>query len=202
MDTKNSKIQRIIKLTKKHGFIRIRDVKAAGLHPEYIRRLVKADKLVRDGRGLYRLEGMEVSENHSLAEAAKRVPNGIICLLSALRFHDFTTQLPREVWVAIDVKARVPKQSGISLRIIRSSGNALTKGIEEHMIEGVKIRVYSPAKTVADCFKFRNKIGLDVAIEALRECRRGRKATMNEIHKYATICRVANVMRPYMEMLT
>lgn len=201
MTIKKTNAERILKLAKKLEFIQVRDLRAAGLHPEYLRRLVNAGKLVRDGRGLYRLQGGKISEKHSLAEAAKRVPNCVICLLSALRFHDFTTQLPREVWIAIDVKARAPKQSGVSLRVVRSSGDALTKGIEEHIVEGVKIKVYCAAKTVADCFKFRNKVGLDVAVEALRECRRGRLATLAEIQTYAKICRVANVMRPYIEML-
>lgn len=201
MGIRHSKTEQVLKLAKKLGFLRICDVKAAGIHPEYIRRLVKAGKLVRVGRGLYRLEGGKVSEHHSLAEAAKRVPNGVICLLSALRFHDFTTQLPHQVWVAIDVKARMPKVNGFPLRGVRFSGDALNKGIEEHMIEGVKVRICSPAKTVADCFKFRNKIGLDVAVEALRECWRQRLATMDDLWRFAKICRVANVMRPYMESL-
>ncbi|MBU0727640.1 MAG: type IV toxin-antitoxin system AbiEi family antitoxin domain-containing protein [Pseudomonadota bacterium] len=197
----SKKKKKVLNLAKKKGFLRVRDVKAAKLHPEYIRRLVKTGKLIREGRGLYRLKEADITEHHSLAEVAKRVPNGVICLLSALRFHNITTQLPHQVWIAIDVKARVPKSDELSIRVFRFSGDALRKGIEVHTIEGVKVCIYSPAKTVADCFKFRNKIGLEVAIEALRECWRERKATMDDIYKYAKICRVMNVMRPYMESL-
>jgi predicted transcriptional regulator of viral defense system len=142
-----------------------------------------------------------LTENHSLAEATKRVPKGVVCLLSALRFHNLGTQLPSEVWMAIDRKAWAPKMIGIRLRIVRFSGSALTSGIERHKVGGVTMRVFSAAKTVADCFKFRNKIGLDVALEALRACWRERRATMDEISNYARICRVANVMRPYLESL-
>jgi len=129
------------------------------------------------------------------------MPSGIICLLSALRFHGLTTQSPYEIWMAIGHKARSPKKPGIPIRITRYSGKSLTSGVEQHKIEGVSIRVYNPAKTVADCFKFRNKIGLDVALEALRDCYRSRKCTMDELWKYAKICRVANIMKPYLESL-
>jgi predicted transcriptional regulator of viral defense system len=143
-----------------------------------------------------------VTEFHSLEEACKRVPHGIVCLLSALRFHGLTTQAPFEVWLAIDRKARLPRLGALPLRIVRFSGRALKEGVEEHRIEGVPVKTYNPAKTVADCFKYRNKIGLDVALEALRDCRRQRKCTNDELWRYAKVCRVANVMRPYMEALT
>ena len=131
----------------------------------------------------------------------KSVPRGIVCLLSALRFHELTTQSPFEVWLALDRKAHRPAGGGVSLHIVRFSGRALTSGVEEYLIEGVKVRIYSPAKTVADCFKYRNKIGLDVALEALRDYWKSRHADADELWKYAKICRVANVMRPYMEAL-
>jgi predicted transcriptional regulator of viral defense system len=142
-----------------------------------------------------------VTERHSYAQVAKRFPEGIICLLSALAFHEMTTQSPASVWIALGKGARTPALASPSLRIVRLSGPSLTGGIENHTIEGVRVRVYSAAKTVADCFKFRNKIGLDVAIEALKDCLRQEKASVNEIYRYARICRVSNVIRPYMEAL-
>ncbi|MEK6653874.1 MAG: transcriptional regulator, partial [Thermodesulfobacteriota bacterium] len=141
----------------------------------------------------------DLTENRSVAEAGKKVPGGVVCLLSALRLHGLTTQSPFEVWMAIDRKARLPKSDSPKLRVVRYSGEALTAGVEIRRIEHVPVRVYGVAKTVADCFKYRNKIGLDVALEALRESRRERACTMDEIWRYAKICRVANVMRPYLE---
>jgi predicted transcriptional regulator of viral defense system len=165
--------------------------------------VLQDDGLIRRvGRGLYVAQDADVTAEHSYAEAAKAVPHGVICLLSALRMHRLTTQAPFEVWMAIDVKARKPKIEYSPLRIARFSGAALTEGVQERSIEGVRVRLYGPAKTVADCFKFRNKVGLDVALEALRECLQQRKSTRDEIHHMAQVCRVANVMRPYMESLT
>jgi predicted transcriptional regulator of viral defense system len=158
-------------------------------------------ELERISRGLYAIPGTAVSEHRSLAEACRRVPNGIICLLSALRFHNLTTQAPFEVWMAIPEKAWHPKLDYPPLRIFRFSGKALDEGVEAHVIDRVKVKVFNPAKTVADCFKYRNKVGPDVALEALRDCWRERKATMEELSRYAKICRVANVMRPYLESL-
>jgi len=154
------------------------------------------------GRGLYTLVDAAPSEHRSLAEVAKRVPRGIVCLLSALRFHELTTQTPFEVWLAIGQKDRTPRPNGTRLRIVRFSGKARTSGIEAHIIEGVQVHVYSPAKTVADCFKFRNKIGIDIAVEALRDCLGQRRCTTDELFEYARVCRVSHVMRPYMEALT
>jgi predicted transcriptional regulator of viral defense system len=142
-----------------------------------------------------------VTERHSYAEVAKRVPEAVICLLSALTFHELTTQSPASVWIALGKGARTPALVSPSLRIIRLSGPSLTTGVEKHQIEGVPVRVYSAAKTVADCFKFRNKIGLDIAIEALKDSLRQKKANVNEIYRYAKVCRVSNVIRPYMEAL-
>ena len=126
----------------------------------------------------------------------------MVCLLSALKFHEIGTQVPNEIWIAIDVKAWTPKIDSPAVRIVRFSGNALHFGIQQKKINGLKIRVFSPAKTVADCFKFRNKIGTDVALEALRDCYRKRKASMDELWEAAKVCRVANVMRPYLESLS
>ncbi|HET8587688.1 MAG TPA: type IV toxin-antitoxin system AbiEi family antitoxin domain-containing protein [Candidatus Limnocylindria bacterium] len=192
---------RTLQLARELGVLRPRDLAQHGIAREYLSRLTQAGLLERTGRGLYVLPDAELTEHHSLAEAAKRVPAGIVCLLSALRFHDLTTQAPFEVWLALPPAARRPRAGSPPLRIVRFSGPALTEGIEEHMIEGVRVRVYNPAKTVADCFKYRNKIGLDVALEALRETWRERRTTMDELWRYAEICRVATVMRPYLESL-
>jgi predicted transcriptional regulator of viral defense system len=155
----------------------------------------------RVGRGLYVARNAKPTEHHSLAQASKRVPNGVVCLLSALRFHDLTTQSPFEVWLAIGNKARAPRRINPAIRIARFSPRTLAYGVQEHRIEGVTVRIFSVAKTVADCFCYRNKIGLDVALEALRECVRLRRATTDEIWRAAKIRRVANVMRPYMESI-
>jgi len=153
------------------------------------------------GRGLYIPADALATVHHRLAEASKRVPNGIICLISALRFHDLTTQVPHEVWMAISEKARRPRGDYPPLRIVRFSGASLDYGVLTQKVEGVAVRVFDPAKTVADCFKYRNKIGLDVALEALRDCYRQRKATMDELWKAAKVCRVARVMQPYLESI-
>ena len=147
------------------------------------------------------LENAEANELNSIAEACKRIPRGVICLLSALRFHELTTQSPFQVWVAIDVHARAPRTSDLHIRIVRFSGSSLGSYVQERNVEGVTVRVYSPAKTVADCFKFRKKVGMDVAIEALRDCLRQRKATPSEIWEAAKICRVTSIIRPYLEAL-
>ncbi len=191
--------KQVLDLVDKRGILRPRDLQAKGLPTDYLWRLHQKGKLAKVGRGMYAIPGVALSEHQTIVEAALRVPHGVICLLSALRFHDLTTQAPFEVWMAIDVKARSPKEEIIPLRIVRFSGRALTEGVESHSIEGVKIKVYNPAKTVADCFKYRNKIGLDVAIEALRDCWRKKLATSDQLWHYAKVCRVANVMRPYLE---
>jgi len=196
-----SMLDRVRKLARGTGVFRVRDAVAAGVHPEAVRRLWKAGELTRIGHGLYELKSYDVTEYHSLVEVARRVPHSVICLLSALRFHDLTTQSPFQVWIAIDPKARLPRPEGVGLRIVRFSGLALTEGVESHEIEGTTVRVFSVAKTVADCFKYRYKVGLDVAMEALREGWRDRRFTMDELWHCAEVCRVVNVMRPYLEML-
>lgn len=144
---------------------------------------------------------MDFSGNIGLAQVAKRVPHAVISLLSALQFHDIGTQLPHEVWIAIDGKAAKPQIDYPPVRVMRFSGKSLSEGIEEHIIEGVSVRVYNKAKTVADCFKYRNKIGLDVALEALKDCYRRKLCNNDELWKYAKICRVSNVMKPYLEAI-
>lgn len=178
---------------------RMRDLESLGLSRPRVRSLVDQGILEKASRGLYVLRSADVSENRTLAEVGKKVPHGVICLLSALRFHDLTTQSPHQVWVALERSAWTPKVDHISIKIVRYSGEAFEEGHHEHLIEGVPVRITSPAKTVADCFKYRNKIGLDVALEALREVRRKRLCTMEELKRFARICRVANVMKPYLE---
>jgi predicted transcriptional regulator of viral defense system len=197
-----SRKERVLELARRVGVLRPRDLAAEGIPREYLRRLLGEGLLDRIGRGTYVASGSKTTPNHTLAAACKRIPHGVVCLLSALQFHELTTQAPFEVWLAIGEKARLPKIDYPTLRIVRFSGQALEFGVEVHRIEGVMARVFGPAKTVADCFKYRNKIGLDVALEALRECWRKRRATMDELWACAKICRVANVMRPYLESLT
>ncbi len=192
---------RVLKMMKRAGVMRTRELTGEGIHRAHLQRLEQRGLIERAGRGLYRLAGAELSEHESFIEAAKLVPQGVLCLLSALNFHNLTTQDPFEIWMAIGRGAHRPRVESPPLRIHYFSGPALTEGVEEHRIEGVTVRVYNVAKTVADCFKFRNKIGLDVSLEALRECRRERRATIDEIEYYAEICRVTRVMSPYLEAI-
>ena len=191
--------QKIIELAGQMGLIRPRDVEAIGIQREYLLRLYRNGNLVRLGRGLYALPGAQTSASLSLAEVSKRAPNAVICLISALEFHNLTTQLPGSVWIAIENKGWKPKFQYPPLEIVRVSGTAFTFGVEEHEVDRVTVKIYSPAKTVADCFKFRNKVGIDVALEALQQTWRQRKATMDELWEASKVCRVANVMRPYLE---
>ena len=179
--------------------VRPRDAEAIGIAGSYLNALHNKGVLERPSRGLYTLPNSEPTEFRSIVEACKLSPNATVCLLSALRIHDLTTQSPYQVWLAIGERDRKPQMAYPPIRVVRFSGASREFGIEKRKIEGVAISVYSAAKTVADCFKYRNKIGLDVAIEALRDCRRSRKATIDEIWASAKVCRMANVMRPYLE---
>ena len=194
-------LDQIVKLTRKAAVLRPRDLAPHFIHRQYLKIAEDQGLIRRIGRGLYTSADAQPATTSSFAEACKRVEHGVICLLSALRFHDLTTQSPFEIWMAIDPKARLPRVPDLPLRFVRFSGGALTEEVHTHRSHNVPVRVYSPAKTVADCFKYRNKIGLDVALEALRDCYRQRKATMDQLHRAAEICRVANVMRPYLESL-
>ena len=201
MQAKESKKQKLYEFAKTAGILRVRDVTAAGFHSEDLRRLVAEGVLSRGPRGVYYAEESDITEYHTLAEVCKRVPAGVICLLTALRFHELTTQNPWNVWLAIDPKARKPRLDYPELRIARFSGSALTEGVEVHQIEGVMVKVFSPAKTVVDCFKYRNKVGLDVALEAIKDYARRYRGGMDDLWRFAKICRVANVMRPYLEAI-
>lgn len=183
------------------GVARASDLEAHGLTAGQIAALRARGVIERVGRGMYRLPDADVTEHHSLALAARKAPNSVVCLVSALRFHDLTTQAAHEVWIAIERDGRSPKMEYPPLRIIRMSGESFTHGIEEHFVEGVPVTLFSAAKTVADCFKFRNRLGLDVAIEALRDYLRRRSGTMDDLWRAAEACRVQRVMRPYMEAI-
>jgi predicted transcriptional regulator of viral defense system len=201
MHDMNTVAERLIDLARSQGLIRPCDLAPLGIARVSLTRAVRQGQLEHIGRGLYGLPGREVSAHGSLAEVARRVPKGVVCLLTALRFHGLTTQAPFEVWLAIENKAIAPKLDYPPLRIVRFSGEAFTEGVEEHTVDAVTVRVTSVAKTVADCFKYRNKIGLDVALEALREAWFGKRMTSDNIWRFAKVCRVANVMRPYLESL-
>lgn len=193
--------QQILELAAQQGLISARDVEAAGLHTQALTRLVREGQLERVARGRYCLPDpdYELTEHHGLVLASAAAPSGVICLLSALQFHVIGTQLPRQVWMALPRGTRAPAIEYPPLRIVRFSWEALTAGVEEHTLEGQTVRVYNVAKTLADCFKYRNKIGLDVALEALNDAWRDRRFAMHELDRNARICRVRNVMRPYLE---
>ncbi len=196
-----SKKEKLLKDAKEKSLVRPKDFednKGARVH---LSQLVKSGEIIKVGRGLYAPAENDFDERQSLFEAARLVPKGVLCLLSALRFHELTTQNPFEIWLAIEGTSRKPNIATLPLNVFRFSGAAFGEGIETHQIKGIALRVYNPAKTVADCFKYRNKIGLDVAIEALRDAGRQKKATMDELWHYAKICRMSNVMRPYLESI-
>lgn len=184
------------------GVFRARDMVVAGYPREYLRRLVSQEQVRQLGRGLYASAGFDGDQNQSLVEAAKRVPRGVVCLVSALQFHGIGTQSPHQVWLALPRGSNRPRGVNLPLRFAQFSGSAYTFGIEEHILAGGTVRVYSPAKTVADCFKYRQKYGLDVAVEALREGWRGKKFSMKDLAAAAAVCRVSRIMQPYLEMLT
>jgi predicted transcriptional regulator of viral defense system len=193
---------RALNVLKRRGIARSRDLERAGLSRTQIRRLRERGLLERVSRGLYQSPDAPLTERHDLAEIARLVPGGIVCLLSALRFHGLTTQNPFEVWLAIDRKAWRPRLEHPPLRLVYLSSSALREGVEQHEVGGVSVRVFSEAKTVADCFKFRNKIGTDVAVEALREYRRAYPKGLEAVWRFAEADRVTRVIRPYLEALT
>jgi predicted transcriptional regulator of viral defense system len=196
-----SQRDRAIELAHRHGTLTAREAARLGIHSQVLTRLAREGVLERVARGLYRLPEVPVSEHHALALAAAAVPGGVVCLLSALAFHTIGTQVPSRVWIAVDRRARRPKVGWPPLRVVRFGGEALTAGVDVHEVEGVPVRVYSPAKTVADLFKYRNKLGLDVALEALSEAWRERRVTVADLYKYARVCRVERVMRPYLQAI-
>jgi len=186
-------------LAARFAVLRTRDFERNGVPRRHLTELVETGLWERSGRGLYQSALLSPDPNRTLTEVARRSPCAVVCLLSALRFHELTTETPSEVWIAVSRDAWTPRMDSVRLKVVRLSGQSFTEGVEEHQIEGVTVRVYSVAKTVADCFKFRNQIGTSVALEALRDAWRTRKATIDELWRFSKICRVSNVIRPYLE---
>jgi len=181
------------------GILRARDLAQSGISRKQIMQLAQEGHLVRIGRGLYSRPDAAVTENHTLAQFCARVPHGVICLMSALQFHNIGTQNPWQVWALVENGARTPQIDYPPVHIVHARGESFSSGIEEHRIEGVDVRVTCVPKTVADCFKYRSIIGLDVALEALKECLVEKRTNRVSIHHYARICRVERIIRPYME---
>ena len=193
------KRKQVLELARSKGLLRPRDVAQFGITPEYLNKLHRDGFLERVSRGLYRLPNGEPTQHSQLAEVAKRVPRAVVCLISALNFHDLTTQIPHQLWLAIPLRDRTPRIEYPPLKILRYSDASLKYGVEHHIVDSVDVKIFSPAKSVADCFKFRNQVGLDVAMDALREVWRDKKATADELWIAAKVCRMTNVMRPYLE---
>lgn len=197
--TSSQNRQRLLELARSREIFSASDAAAAGVHSAWLSRAVAEGTIERVARGRYRLAGREATEHHTLALVASRAPAAVVCLLSALQFHRIGTQTPAEVWIAVERRSARPHMSYPPLRIARFSGAAFTAGIEDHVIEGQEVRVYTLAKTVADCFKYRNRIGLDVALEALSDAWQQRRLSLADLNVYARIDRVQNVMQPYIE---
>lgn len=193
--------EKVLEMLQRAGLLRSRELSDAGIPRTVLSRLEQQGKIQRIGRGLYTLADAAATEHLDLMEVSKRIPQGIVCLISALNFHEMTTQMPHEVWLAIGNKAHQPRIEYPPVRIIRFSKASLEFGVETHDLDGVPVRVTTPAKTVADCFKYRSTVGTDVAIEALREYRAKRKGKLDDLWRAAEVCRVTNVMRPYLEAI-
>ena len=198
---KSGNKQKVLDLFEREKLVRPKDLEEINVDTKYLYLLLKEGKLKKIGEGLYTLRDFSIDEKFSLVEVSKQIPEGVFCLLTALEFQEMTTQVPHEVWIALDNSAYVPKIESVQLRVVRMSGESLSSGISEYSIEGIPVKIYTPAKTVADCFKFRNKIGLDIAIEALRDYIQGSYGTLDELWKYAKICRVQKIIRPYLEVM-
>lgn len=201
MSKKRTQEEQVLDLIDKKRIIRPQDLEKKKIPRTVLQRLLQKKKIIRLSRGLYAKPNAAFNENIDLMEVSKKIPRGVICLLSALRFHNIGTQLPYQVWIAIDRKAQLPRVERPFVKIVRFSSKSLNYGVETHRIQEVPIRVTNPAKTVVDCFKYRNKIGLDIAIEALKEGWRDGRFSMDELYRAAGVCRVTKIMRPYMESL-
>jgi predicted transcriptional regulator of viral defense system len=189
-------------LLEAHGILRLAELREAGVTAATVARMERAGEVIRLARGLYQLPDAPLDSHHSLAEAAKRLPKGVVCLVSALAFHELTDQLPRKVWMAIGRNDWTPRPEEMPIRVLRFADDLLVEGVETHVVEGVPVKVFGVAKTIADCFRHRSKVGLSVAIEGLQEALRQRKATPAEIAEAAERGGVATVIRPYLEALT
>ena len=201
MQANDTQTQRVLELASQRGLLRASHLQELGIARVVLSRLTARGQLVRVGRGVYRLPDAQGAEHESLATIAVKVPQAVFCLLTALQMHELTTQLPRQVWIAMPQGSHVPKMDYPPVKMVQFSGEAYGQGIEVVRADQVELRVYGVAKTIADCFKHRNKVGLDVAIEALREAMAANKTNANDLWRFAKICRVANVMRPYLEAL-
>ncbi len=201
MQTEETKMERLRTLFKAKAVLHPRDLRIHGIPVRYLERLCKAGTIYRAGRGIYVASTVPDTMHLGMAQAAIAAPTGVVCLLSALRFHEIGTQMPHQVWIALGRGTAQPRSAPKSICFVSFSGTAYSEGITTHEIAGVPIKMYSPAKTVADCFKFRNKIGLDVAIEALKAALQSRICSIDELWHFASICRVTNVIRPYLESL-
>lgn len=191
--------QQVLDLATQKGLLRASDLDQINVPRAVLARMSLIGQLEKVSRGLYRLPESQTAQHESLRTVATRVPQAVICLLSALQFHELTTQLPRQVWIAMPRGSHVPKLDYPPIKLIQYSGQAYSEGIDTVIVDQIEVKVYGVDKTIADCFKHRNKIGIDVAIEALKEARRKKLIDMNALWRFATICRVANLMRPYME---
>ena len=194
-----SQKDRVVALLKTHGPMRRIELGNASIHPETLARMLKDGTLIRVSRGLYQLADTEVTASHDLAEVAKLVPNGVICLVSALQFHELTLQIPGRVWLAISPKARKPRFDYPPTRVVRFGPRAISLGVQTHIVDGVSVPIFDPAKTVVDCFRFRRHVGLDVALEGLHNVVRSGKAKPAQIVNYARDIRIWSVLRPYLE---
>ncbi len=194
--------QRAMRIAEEKGVFSAGDAVRSGIHSQALTRMVEEGRLERVARGRYRSSDAPLSEHHNLALVAGALPDGVVCLLSALSFHGIGTQVPSRVWIALDRRARKPALEWPPMRVVRFGREALTEGVETHTIEGVAVKIYSMTKTLADLFKYRNKLGLDVALEALKEVWRRGHLDMDELMGFARICRVERVMRPYLESVT
>ena len=199
--TENSMARAKAILRRRKGLLRTRDILRLGIHPRVLYALRDAGTLEQIGRGVYRVTNSAPLTNPDLSAVAARVPKGVICLVSALSFHDMTTQVPHEIYLAVERGSRPPKLAYPPLRLFWFTGAAFSEGIESHIIDHVRVRAYSAEKTLADCFKYRRKIGLDVAVEGLRRYRRSKPLDAKAILRFARICRVEEVMRPYLESI-
>ncbi len=201
MPSKSAQRDRALDLLRSRGMLRLKDFMAEGIGPETLARLVREDAVARPARGLYQLSDAPIDATHTLAEAAALVPKGIVCLTSALQYHELTLQMPAAVWMAIERTAWRPRIDYPRIRFVRFSGDSLTDGVVRHRIEGVEVPITDPARTIVDCFRYRTKVGLDVAMEGLREGLRRRRCTPDELWRHAHRTRVWSVMRPYLEAM-
>jgi len=202
MERRRSQRELAQSLLRERGILRLVELREAGVTAATMSRMERAGEVIRLSRGVYQLPDAELDPNHSLAEAAKQVPKGVICLVSALAFHGLTDQLPPKVWMAIGTKDWAPQRDGTPVRIVRFTDGLMKEGFETHVIERVEVKVFGAARTVTDCFRHRSKVGLPVAIEGLQEALRQRKATPAEIARQADKRGVSTVIRPYLEALT